>query len=154
MNVEITINGVKYEKDVSPAQRLLDFLRDELGLKGTKKGCDQGECGACSIILNGKVVHSCLILMVQLPEHSEVETIESADPLIQSLQASFVKNGSIQCGACTPGMIIASSVLLRKYPSASDAEIREELSGVICRCTGYQKIFDAIKDTQEVMKTG
>ncbi len=154
MKVEISINGVNYQREVTPAQRLLDFLRDDLGLKGTKKGCDQGECGACSIILNGKVVNSCLILMVQLPKHSKIETIESSDPLIQSLQNSFVKNGSIQCGACTPGMIMASSALLRKNPSASDAEVREELSGVICRCTGYQKIFDAIKDTQQGMKTG
>ena len=154
MKVELSINGVNYQREVTPAQRLLDFLREDLGLKGTKKGCDQGECGACSIILNGKVVNSCLILMIQLPKNSEIETIESPDPLIQSLQASFVKNGSIQCGACTPGMIMASSALIRKNPSASDAEIREGLSGVICRCTGYKKVFDAIRDTQLGMKTG
>ena len=154
MKVEISINGVNYQREVTPAQRLLDFLREDLGLKGTKKGCDQGECGACSVLLNGKVVNSCLVLMTQLPERSEVETIESMDSLVLSLQDAFVENGSIQCGACTPGMIIAAAALLREKPTADLSEIREGLSGVICRCTGYQKIFDAIKDTQQGMKTG
>ncbi len=148
MKIEIIVNGVVYREETSPDQRLLDFLRDDLGLKGTKKGCDQGECGACSVLLNGKVVNSCLILMAQVPERSEIETIESSDSLILSLQESFIENGAAQCGACTPGMIMASSALLREKPDANLNEIREGLSGVICRCTGYQKIFDAIKDTQ------
>ncbi|MFX1284024.1 MAG: (2Fe-2S)-binding protein [Promethearchaeota archaeon] len=148
MKVEIFINGVFYRKEVSPDYRLLDFLREDLGLKGTKVGCDQGECGACSVILNGKVVNSCLVLMAQVPKHSKVETIESSDSLILSLQESFIEKGATQCGACTPGMIMASSALLREKPNANLDEIREGLSGVICRCTGYQKIFDAIKETQ------
>ena len=154
MKIEIRVNGVFYQKEVPPSHRLLDFLRDDLGLKGTKKGCDQGECGACSVILNGKVVNSCLIMMVQLPERSEVETIESKDSVVLSLQDSFVKSGATQCGACTPGMIMATTVLLRDNPEANDLEVREELSGVICRCTGYQKIFDAIKHTQEHLRQG
>ncbi len=151
MKIEILVNGVLYKREVSPDQRLLDFLREDLGLKGTKQGCDQGECGACSVILNGKVVNSCLILMVQLPLQSEVETIESTDSIVLSLQDSFVENGATQCGACTPGMIMASAALLTEKPQATEQEIREGLSGVICRCTGYQKIFDAIKNTQRRM---
>lgn len=152
MNIEIIVNGVLYKEETPPEQRLLDFLRDDLGLKGTKKGCDQGECGACSVLLNGKVVNSCLVLMVQVPERSEVETIESTDSVVVSLQERFIENGAAQCGACTPGMIMASTALLREKPRADLNEIREGLSGVICRCTGYQKIFDAIKDTQQRIK--
>ncbi|MFX1508055.1 MAG: (2Fe-2S)-binding protein [Promethearchaeota archaeon] len=148
MKIEIVVNGVLYKEDIPPDQRLLDFLRDNLGMKGTKKGCDQGECGACSVILNGKVINSCLVLMVQLPNRSEVETIESKDSVVVALQESFIAHGAAQCGACTPGMIIASVALLRENPKANINEIQEGLSGVICRCTGYQKIFDAIKDTQ------
>jgi carbon-monoxide dehydrogenase small subunit len=149
MKIEIIVNGVLYKKETSPDQRLLDFLRDELGMKGTKKGCDQGECGACSVILNGKVVNSCLVLMIQIPDRSEVETIESKDSVVVALQDSFTTHGAAQCGACTPGMIMSSAALLKENPSANLNEIREGLSGVICRCTGYQKIFDAIKDTQQ-----
>jgi carbon-monoxide dehydrogenase small subunit len=152
MKIEILVNGVLYQRETSLDHRLLDFLRDELGLKGTKKGCDQGECGACSVILNGKVANSCLILMVQLPPRSEVETIESTDSLIVSLQDSFVENGATQCGACTPGMIMTAVALLKEKPQATEQEIRDGLSGVICRCTGYQKIFDAIKDTQQEIR--
>ena len=149
MKIEIIINGVLHKEETSPNRRLLDFLRDDLGLKGTKKGCDQGECGACSVIFNGKIVNSCLVLMAHIPEGSEVETIESTNSLVVSLQGSFMENGATQCGACTPGMIMATTALLKEKPNANALEIREGLSGVICRCTGYQKIFDAIKDTQQ-----
>ena len=149
MKIEIVVNGVLHKEDIPPDQRLLDFLRETLGMKGTKKGCDQGECGACSVILNGNVVNSCLVLMVQLPNRSEVETIESKDSVVVALQESFIAHGAAQCGACTPGMIITSVALLRENPKANINEIKEGLSGVICRCTGYQKIFDAIKDAQQ-----
>lgn len=152
MKIEIIINNILYKKTTSPDRRLLDFLREDIGLKGTKKGCDQGECGACSVLLNGRVVNSCLVLMTQLSERSEVETIESLDSLVLSLQDAFIENGATQCGACTPGMIMASTSLLREKPTADLNEIREGLSGVICRCTGYQKIFNAIKDTQQVIR--
>ncbi|MFX0124256.1 MAG: (2Fe-2S)-binding protein, partial [Candidatus Hodarchaeota archaeon] len=105
-----------------------------------------------SLVLNGKVVNSCLVLMVQIPARSEVETIESIDSVVISLQDSFIEKGATQCGACTPGMIMTTMALLREKPNADLNEIREGLSGVICRCTGYQKIFDAIKDTQQRLK--
>lgn len=149
MKVEMVINGILVEKDVSPDIRLLDILRDELGLKGTKKGCDQGECGACSVLLNGKVVNSCLILMSQLSRGSQIQTIEGKDPLIIKLQEAFVNNGASQCGICTPGMIMAATALLKDNPSANLDEIKLGLSGVLCRCTGYTKIISAIQSVQK-----
>ncbi|MFX0181771.1 MAG: (2Fe-2S)-binding protein [Candidatus Hodarchaeota archaeon] len=152
MRINIVVNGISYQKDVFPDQRLLDFLRDDLGLKGTKKGCDQGECGACSVILNRRIVNSCLILMAQLPDNSEVTTIESMDSIILKLQDSFIKNGATQCGACTPGMIVTATALLKENPHTSEIEVRDGLSGVLCRCTGYTKIFDAIKEVQKSLR--
>ncbi len=149
MKVEIVINGILVEKDVSPDIRLLDILRDDLGLKGTKKGCDQGECGACSVLLNGKVVNSCLILMSQLSRGSQIQTIEGDDHLIIELQEAFVNNGASQCGICTPGMIMAATALLKDNPSANLDEIKLGLSGVLCRCTGYTKIISAIQSVQK-----
>jgi carbon-monoxide dehydrogenase small subunit len=148
MRVELMINGTLIEKEVAPDRRLLDFLRDDLGLKGTKKGCDQGECGACSIIINGKVVNSCLVLLSQLTPRSEIITIEDTDPLIIALQDSFVHNSASQCGVCSPGMIIAATALLKDNPNANDEDIRQGLSGVLCRCTGYTKIIEAVKNVQ------
>lgn len=152
MRIDILVNGISYQKDTFPDQRLLDFLRDDLGLKGTKKGCDQGECGACSVILNGRIVNSCLILVTQLPDKSEVTTIESMDSIVVKLQEAFIKNGATQCGVCTPGMIVAATALLKDSPYASEIEIRDGLSGVLCRCTGYTKIFDAIKEVQKSLR--
>ncbi|MHA2075041.1 MAG: (2Fe-2S)-binding protein [Candidatus Hodarchaeales archaeon] len=149
MKFEIDINGILIEKDVSPDTRLLDFLRDDLGLKGTKKGCDQGECGACSVLLNGKIVNSCLILMSQLSKGSQIQTIESKDPLIIKLQEAFVSNGASQCGICTPGMIMTATFLLKENPSANLNEIKYGLSGVLCRCTGYTKVISAIRSVQK-----
>ncbi|MFX0085882.1 MAG: (2Fe-2S)-binding protein [Candidatus Hodarchaeota archaeon] len=148
MRTELFVNGILIEKEVSPERRLLDFLREDLGLKGTKKGCDQGECGACSILLNGEVVNSCLVLMSQLTPRSEITTIESTDPLVTALQDSFVHNSASQCGICTPGMIIAATALLKDNPNANDEDIRQGLSGVLCRCTGYTKIIEAVKNTK------
>ncbi|MHA1214238.1 MAG: (2Fe-2S)-binding protein [Candidatus Hodarchaeales archaeon] len=149
MRIRIWVNDVLYDKEVQADRRLLDFLRDDLGLKGTKKGCSQGECGSCSVILNGKVVTSCLVLMAQLPDESKVVTVESGDELLKSIQESFIRNGATQCGACTPGMVITATALLKDNPKASETEIREGLSGVLCRCTGYTKIVDAIKEVQK-----
>lgn len=149
MKFEIVINGILVEKDVSPDIRLLDILRDDLGLKGTKKGCDQGECGACSVLLNGKVVNSCLILISQLSRGSQIQTIEGKDPLISKLQKAFVNNGASQCGICSPGMIMAAAALLKDNPSANLDEIKLGLSGVLCRCTGYTKIISAIRSVQK-----
>ena len=145
MILEIFVNGELYCEEVSSDLRLLDFLRDDLGLLGIKKGCDQGECGACSVVLNNQIVNSCIVLMAQIPERSRVLTIESNDPLISSLKNAFVDNGAIQCGACTPGMIMASAALLKNNPSPSRNEIRVGLSGVLCRCGGYPKIMKAVE---------
>jgi len=148
MIVEITVNGRPYHEEISPDRRLLDFLRDDLGLKGTKKGCDQGECGACSVIVNQKLVNSCILLISQLPERSNVLTIESDEQIIVQLKEAFVKHGAIQCGACTPGMIMASAALLMRTPQPSPDEVRTGLSGVLCRCGGYTKIFEAVQAVQ------
>ena len=149
MKIEITINGKLITREVSPNQRLLDFLRDDLGLKGTKFGCDQGECGACSIILNNKIVTSCIILMAQIPAKSTVLTIEGKDQILQLVQEKFIEFGAAQCGACTTGMIMAATSLLHINPQANHEEIEEGLCGVLCRCTGYTKIYDAVKEAQK-----
>ncbi|MHA1975713.1 MAG: (2Fe-2S)-binding protein [Candidatus Hodarchaeales archaeon] len=149
MNIEITINGKRITREVSSNQRLLDFLREDLGLKGTKYGCDQGECGACSIILNNKIVTSCIILMAQIPENSTVLTIEGTNSILQLIQEKFKEFGAAQCGACTPGMIMAATSLLHLNPNANQEEIEEGLCGVLCRCTGYTKIYDAVKEAQK-----
>jgi len=148
VKIELVVNGVRYSREVPPNQRLLDFLREDLGLKGTKYGCDQGECGACSVILNGEIVTSCIILMAQLPPQSDVLTIEGEDQILQLLQTTFSEQGAAQCGACTPGMIMAATALLMKNIKANQDEIEEGLCGVLCRCTGYTKIYEAVKAAQ------
>ena len=117
MKIAIKVNGTDYEREVNPEQRLLDFLRDDLGLKGTKFGCDQGECGACSVILNNQVVTSCIVLMAQLPKNSVVLTVESTDIIVKLVQEAFIEKGAAQCGACTPGMVMAAAALLKSSGS-------------------------------------
>lgn len=151
MILEIYVNEKFYQEEVSPDTRLVDFLRDDLGFMGTKKGCDQGECGACSVILNQRIVNSCLILLVQIPIHSYVITIESNEPVIEKLKEAFVEYGAIQCGACTPGMIMASAALLQNNPNPSRDDIRVELSGVLCRCGCYPKILEAVESVRDKM---
>lgn len=149
MILEISVNGELYREKVSPDKRLLDFLRDDLGLMGTKKGCDQGECGACSVIVNQSILNSCMVLMVQLPERSNILTIESNEPIINELKAAFVEYGAIQCGACTPGMIMSSAALLLCNPNPSRDEIKVGLSGVLCRCGCYPKILKAVEAVRD-----
>lgn len=149
MNVKITINGKLITREVPENRRLLDFLREDLGLKGTKYGCDQGECGACSIILNNKIVTSCIILMAQIPQNSTVLTIEGTDHVLQLIQEKFKEFGAAQCGACTTGMIMAATSLLHLNPKVNQEEIEDGLCGVLCRCTGYTKIYDAVKEAQK-----
>ncbi len=149
MNIQITVNGKLFIRDIPANRRLLDFLRNDLGLKGTKVGCDQGECGACSVILNNEIVTSCIILMAQIPPYSTVLTIEGKDTVLQLLQEKFKEFGATQCGACTPGMLMAATSLLHKNPQANQEEIEEGLCGVLCRCTGYTKIYEAIKEAQK-----
>jgi carbon-monoxide dehydrogenase small subunit len=144
--ITLTVNGVERETAVEPNQILADLLRYDLGLTGTKKGCGTGECGACTVILNGKPVNACLVLAVQA-NGAEILTIEGLKPPqgLHPLQQAFVDKGAIQCGFCTPGMILTASSLLRRKPNPTEAEIRTALSGNLCRCTGYQKIVEAVQ---------
>lgn len=145
MRVELNVNGDLYRREVEPDVTLLSFLRDVLGLTGTKWGCLTGDCGACTVLLDGEPVVSCLQLACQA-QGREVTTIEGleTDGGLDEVQAAFVSNGAAQCGFCTPGMIMAAEALLRFTPSPTEAQIREALSGNLCRCTGYNKIVDAL----------
>jgi carbon-monoxide dehydrogenase small subunit len=145
-DIIITVNGRKYQARVEPRLLLSDFLRDTLGLTGTHVGCEHGVCGACTILVNGDSVRSCLMLAVRA-DGAEIVTVEglgSRDQL-NALQNEFRDKHGLQCGFCTPGMLISGMDLLRKYPLASDTEIRQGLSGNLCRCTGYQNIVAAIR---------
>jgi len=146
MDIVVTVNGSKYEARVEPRLLLSDFLRDTLGLTGTHVGCEHGVCGACTILVNGDSVRSCLTLAVRA-DGMDIVTVEglgSPDQL-NALQSEFRDKHGLQCGFCTPGMLITGMDLLNKYPLASDEEIREGLSGNLCRCTGYQNIVAAIR---------
>ncbi len=143
--MRFTVNGQAVEPRVHPMARLLDVLREELGLTGTKEGCGEGECGACSVLLDGELVNSCLVPVAQVAG-AEVTTIEglARDGELHPVQRAFVEHGGAQCGICTPGMVMAAVALLAEHPQPSEAEIRTGLAGNLCRCTGYMKIFDAV----------
>jgi carbon-monoxide dehydrogenase small subunit len=141
----LTINGEKKVIRAKPTDRLLDILRTE-GFLGAKEGCGQGECGACTIILNGKSVTSCLIVASQVPAVSEIITIESDSELISKIKQSFIDYGASQCGFCIPGFIVSSYILLLENAKPTDEKIKDGLAGNICRCTGYTKIFEAVKE--------
>ena len=145
MKVELTINGERREAEVWPGESLLTTLRDRLDLPGSKNACEQGECGSCSVLLDGELVCSCLVLAAQADGH-EVVTVEglAAEAELHPVQEAFADTGAVQCGFCTPGFVVAAADLLRRIPDPSDDEIREALSGNLCRCTGYQKILDAV----------
>ncbi|HYB18050.1 MAG TPA: (2Fe-2S)-binding protein [Streptosporangiaceae bacterium] len=146
MRVRLTVNGEPHViEDVGAAESLLNALRDSLGLTGAKNACEQGECGSCSVYLNGKLVCSCLVLAGQAAG-AEVVTVEGLAPPghIDPVQEAFVQAGAIQCGFCTPGLVMAVHDLLRRVSDPSDAQIREALAGNLCRCTGYRKILDAV----------
>jgi carbon-monoxide dehydrogenase small subunit len=146
VKIELTVNGERHEADVWGGESLLFTLREQLGLPGSKNACEQGECGSCSVLLDGVLVCSCLVLAAQAHDH-EVVTVEGIAPdgSMHRVQEAFVTAGAVQCGFCTPGLIMATVDLLEHVPSPTDDEIREALSGNLCRCTGYQKIFDAVK---------
>ena len=148
--VKITVNGEHHELEVAPHETLLEMLRNQLNLTGTKKCCGEGECGACTVILNGRGVNSCIILVAET-DGSEVLTIEglSRDGKPGVLQKAFLDSGAVQCGFCTPGMIIAAHCLLMNNPHPTAEEIREGLSGNLCRCTGYGKIIEAVRAAAE-----
>jgi carbon-monoxide dehydrogenase small subunit len=146
VRISLTINGDQHEADCWEGESLLFALREKLGFPGSKNACEQGECGSCSVLLDGTLVCACLVLAVQADGH-EVLTVEGlADgEELHVVQQAFVDAGAVQCGFCTPGLVVATADLLKRSPSPSDDEIREALSGNLCRCTGYAKIFDAVR---------
>jgi len=146
LKIKLTINGKEREVEVTSSTRLLDLLRDDLHLTGTKEGCGKGECGACTVIMNGELVASCLVLAPQA-DGAVITTIEGVgdDKCLDPIQEAFVETGAVQCGFCTPGMILAAKKILEENIHPSEEEIKRGISGNLCRCTGYQKIFDAIK---------
>ncbi|MBT4136741.1 MAG: (2Fe-2S)-binding protein [Candidatus Latescibacteria bacterium] len=152
VHVTTTINGEEREFLCEPRQTLLEVLRDDLDLTGTKEGCSNGNCGACSVLLGGKVVDSCLVMAVET-EGQDIETIEGvASPEgLHPLQQKFLEHAALQCGICTPGFIVAAKALLEKEPNPSEERIRLYLAGNLCRCTGYDKIVRAVQDAAAVM---
>jgi aerobic-type carbon monoxide dehydrogenase small subunit (CoxS/CutS family) len=148
--LKLTVNGMPYEVYVDPGRSLLSVLRDELGLTGTKEGCDDSECGACMVLLDGRPLNSCSYLAVQTAgrEITTVEGLSDGDAL-SPLQQAFLEEGGVQCGFCTPGMLISATALLRESPSPTDDEIGQALGGNLCRCTGYHGIVRAVKAAAE-----
>ena len=146
MRISLTVNGEPLEADLWGGESLLMVLRDTLELPGSKNACEQGECGSCSVLLDGTLVCSCLVLAAQAEGH-EVVTIEglAGDEDLHPVQQAFVDAGAVQCGFCTPGLVVAVADLLERSPHPGEDEIREALSGNLCRCTGYAKIFDAVR---------
>ena len=144
--IDFRVNGTPCRVDVYPMERLLDVLRRALGLTGTKEGCGEGECGACSVVVDGQLVNSCLVPVLQVAG-CDVLTVEglAKNGRLHPLQEAFANTGGAQCGICTPGMIMASYQLLERFPHPTDEQVREGLAGNLCRCTGYQKIFDAVR---------
>ena len=143
--VRRTVNGVDYEIHVPPMKRLLDVLREDLHLTGTKEGCGEGECGSCSVRMNGQLVNSCLVPVLQV-DRATLETVEglAVDGQMHPLQRAFLEHGGAQCGICTPGMLMAATHLLEQNPKPTLAEIREGLAGNLCRCTGFTRIFESV----------
>jgi aerobic carbon-monoxide dehydrogenase small subunit len=146
MKISLTVNGEPHETDIWPGESLLYALRERLGLPGSKNACEQGECGSCSVLLDGSLVCACLVLAAQADGH-QVVTVEGVEENgeLHRVQEAFAQTGAVQCGFCTPGLIVATVDLLRRTEQPSDDEIREALSGNLCRCTGYAKIFDAVR---------
>ncbi|RMH39194.1 MAG: (2Fe-2S)-binding protein [Deltaproteobacteria bacterium] len=149
MNISFDINGRRCEVDVDPLDRLLDVLRRDLGLTGTKEGCGEGECGACTVLVDGDPVNACLVPVAQIAGRAVV-TVEgvAADGVLADVQRALIDHGAAQCGICTPGIVLCAIAALDREPGASRARIRELLAGNLCRCTGYQRIVDAVADAQ------
>jgi aerobic-type carbon monoxide dehydrogenase small subunit (CoxS/CutS family) len=148
--VKLTVNGTMYERAVEPRLLLTDFLRGTLGLTGTHVGCEHGVCGACTVLVDGDSMRSCLLFAVQL-DGAAIETVESLGTLnnLNPLQEAFREHHALQCGFCTPGVLMTATDLLRKYPLATDEQIREGLSGNLCRCTGYEHIVAAVRAARD-----
>ena len=144
------INGESIQKDCNPNKRLVDFLRDDMKLQSVKEGCGEGECGSCTILLDQEAVMSCMVLTGQI-NGRKVTTVEGLDQMgeLEPLVESFVNSGAVQCGYCTPGMVISTKALLYKNPNPTEEEIKSALEGNLCRCTGYNKIVEAVKNIEE-----
>jgi aerobic carbon-monoxide dehydrogenase small subunit len=155
VSIRCRVNGTAVDVSGHPMMRLLDVLRGTLHLTGTKEGCGEGECGACSILLDGQLVNSCLVPLVQA-DGADIVTIEGVaeGDRLHAVQEAFVACGGAQCGICTPGMVLAAVTLLRRHPSPTDDEIRDGLAGNLCRCTGYQRIFAAVVDACRSVESG
>jgi aerobic-type carbon monoxide dehydrogenase small subunit (CoxS/CutS family) len=149
-SIAVTVNGIVYERDVEARKLLIHFLRDDLDLTGSHIGCDTGNCGACSVIVDGTLLKSCMLLAVQA-DGATIETVEglAEGDELTPLQQAFSDHHALQCGYCTPGMLMSATALLRRNPSPSEAEIRKGLQGNLCRCTGYWNIFEAVKAAAE-----
>ncbi len=148
--IQFTVNGTTHRVEVPPIKRLLDVLREDLYLTGTKEGCGEGECGACAVLMNGELVNSCLVPALQA-NGARLCTIEgvASEGRLHPIQQCFLENGGAQCGICTPGMILAAHHLLEKHPQPTMEQIREGLAGNLCRCTGYMRIFEAVQKAAE-----
>jgi len=155
LKIRITVNGAAREIDSPPLVRLLDALRGPLGLPGTKEGCGEGECGSCTVLLDGEPVNACLVSIGQC-EGRAVTTVEGLGSAahLSPLQRCFIDHGGAQCGICTPGMLIAAEALLARRPDPNDEEIREAIAGNLCRCTGYQRIVESIREAARARQEG
>lgn len=153
MVVTFRVNGTLRSVDVAPMVRLIDVLRDDLRLTGTKEGCGEGECGSCTVLMDGEPVNACLVPIAQC-EGKHVATVEGLvdSKSMSSLAQTFIKRGSVQCGICTPGMVVSAQALLERNANPTDEEIREAMAGNICRCTGYEKIVDAVKEAARLRR--
>ncbi len=145
-SITVAVNGVEYEREVEARKLLIHFIRDDLDLTGSHIGCDTGNCGACSVLVNGQLVKSCMMLAVQV-DGAKIDTVEGLadDGELTKLQQSFSDHHALQCGYCTPGMLMSATALLREHPSPTDEQVKKALQGNICRCTGYWNIFEAVK---------
>lgn len=155
VSIDLEVNGVLRKLKIKTSAILLDVLRDELGMKGTKRGCDQGQCGACTVLLDGRPILSCILLAVQA-DGKKITTIEGmiGEDKLHPLQEAFIAEGAAQCGFCTPGMLLSAKALLDRNPAPKDDEIRQALSGNLCRCTGYAKIIRAVKKAAIGIQSG
>ena len=151
--IVLKVNGVNYQLEVEPWRTLVEVLRETLGLTGTKKSCNEGECGACTVMMEGRPVASCLVLAMDA-QGKEIVTVEglSEGERLHPIQEAFLKHGAIQCGYCTPGMVISAKALLDQNPKPTVAEVRKAISGNLCRCTGYQHIVDSIRAASKMME--
>lgn len=153
LSIELTVNGICHRVDVEPSLRLLDFLRDHLLLKSVKEGCGVGDCGACTVLMDGKPVHSCLTMVAEC-QGREIITLEGLeeDGKLSDIQQSFIEHGAIQCGFCTSGMILTAAGILKENPNATLEDVKRGLAGNLCRCTGYQNILNAVMSVAEERK--